>query len=94
MSEFKPKSLITYILTETKDLFEYKPCFDSLPLPDILIGDKVRLKYILARLLKHSIDRNRNKKLELIQIRATVSDDDADVFSKSSGQFLLVTITD
>ena len=70
MGQFKPKALITTVLEETKDLFDYKPCFNPNLLPNMLLGDSDRLQYILACLLKYSVKRNKEQNFDVIQISA------------------------
>lgn len=58
LTEFQPMSLIYSVVTETKKVYDFTPCLQLKKLPKIILGDKYRLKYILACLVLNSIKRN------------------------------------
>jgi signal transduction histidine kinase len=97
MTDFEPKALICSVLTEVMEVCDCKPVFEAIELPKRVVGDKDRLKYILALLVKNSIKRNNQYyDLDLINISAHVSDNQEVDFDLSGfrDRTLVVNITD
>jgi hypothetical protein len=57
--KFDLKKLVDDVTNETEELFDYKPLQEFDHMPDSLLGDKDRIKYILFCLLKNAIIRNK-----------------------------------
>ena len=56
--KFEPRTLITSIVQETQNLFTYIPTLQFDKMGKALLGDSVRLQYILSSLIRNSVQRN------------------------------------
>lgn len=75
MCDFQPESLITSVKREIKDRFAQDLVFESNKLPKIVYGDELRVRYILASLVKHSYKRSKKfHDMDQIKISASVND--------------------
>ena len=74
MKEFASKELITSVVEATTDLYNYNYCLEFEELPEVLLGDESRVKYMVSCLLKNSIERNNRFSLEqeIVKVRACV----------------------
>jgi hypothetical protein len=62
------------IVRKTKELFDCEPALNFEQKPQILFGDKLRVKYIVLCLIQKVIEKNKRK--QLVKISVSVSEDD------------------
>ena len=58
LTKFEPRHLITSIVQETQNLFTYTPTLQFDKMGKALLGDSVRLQYILSSLIRNAVQRN------------------------------------
>ena len=51
--------MVTELLQETQELFDIKTEFTCSEMPDVLLADEMRLKYILQTLIQKASTRNK-----------------------------------
>ena len=62
---------------ETMELFDYEPDLHFKKMPKMLLGDSVRIKYIVLCLIQTVIEENKlDGKVQLLKVQVSVSDDD------------------
>ena len=74
---FSPKNLIRDVCKDISDRLDFTVKLQQKPLSLLLKGDGVRLKYVLACLVRNTIERNRKAgELGIIQVFSSVKDEE------------------